>query len=414
MVPITVPNACMLDSLTATMNPMNALSTGSGGSNSVSKAVGRLVASDIRDMTRYAVAQGAINLGQGLCDVPTPPQVIAAAQKALRDGHNSYSFAEGEAVLREALANKLRRHNKMTVNPQSEIVVTLGATGAFNATVQALLDPGDEVILFSPYYGYHKNCLALAGLVPVVVPLLLPSLLIDAQAIQSKITSKTRAIVVCTPANPCGKMYSQDELRILSTIAEANDLIVITDEIYEYIRYDSNAHISPATVGTLGQRTVSIMGMSKTFSVTGWRLGYVVAPLTWAKAIRTVSDLLYVCAPTPLQWGAAAGVGLADDFYRSLSTMYQKKRDLLCTTLSDIGLQPIVPQGAYYVLAQAKSLRCDNSWDAAQVVLNKAGVACIPGRSFFDNEPEPLLRFCFAKEDALLEKACHQLRQADF
>jgi len=370
-----------------------------------------LVQSDIRRMTRECERIGGINLGQGICDLPTPPLVRDAAIAAIRENRSTYSFAEGTLELRKAIAQKLARDNGLQADPASEICVTVGASGAYASAINALLNPGDGILLFEPYYGYHLNAAVVAGLVPQFVTLAPPYFTLREQALESAITDATRAVVVCTPSNPSGKMFSRDDLSALARVAKKHDLLVITDEIYEYIRYDGRPHLSPATVGDLRDRTVSIMGLSKTFSITGWRLGYAVAPPELTRAITLVNDLYYVCAPTPLQLGAAAGFAAPRSYFDELQSGYQRKRDAICSALAAAGLPPIVPQGAYYVLADCSRLGVSSSRQAAMHVLETARVASVPGNAFFRGEEgEKLLRFCFAKDDEVLDEACRRLR----
>jgi len=370
-----------------------------------------LVQSDIRRMTRECERIGGINLGQGICDLPTPPLVRDAAIAAIRENRSTYSFAEGTLELRKAIAQKLARDNGLQADPATEICVTVGASGAYASAINALCNPGDGILLFEPYYGYHLNAAVVAGLVPQFVTLAPPDFTLREQALESAITDATRAVVVCTPSNPSGKMFSRDDLSALARVAKKHDLLVITDEIYEYIRYDGRPHVSPATVGDLRERTVSIMGLSKTFSITGWRLGYAVAPPELTRAITLVNDLYYVCAPTPLQLGAAAGFAAPRSYFDELQSGYQRKRDAICSALAAAGLPPIVPQGAYYVLADCSRLGLSSSRQAAMHVLETARVASVPGNAFFRGEEgEKLLRFCFAKDDEVLDEACGRLR----
>jgi len=376
---------------------------------STSRRLGNLVQSDIRRMTREADRVGAINLGQGLGDLPTPPPVAAGAVAAIEARKATYTYPEGIVELRRALADKLARHNRITADPMTEIVVTVGSGGGFACTLNGLLDPGDGILLFEPYYGYHLNAALVAGLVPHYVTLEAPGFAVTEAALRAAIQPSTRAVVVCTPANPSGKMWSLAELEALARVAAEHDLLVITDEIYEYIRYDGREHLSPATVAGLGDRTVTLMGMSKTFSITGWRIGYAVAPARLARAINLVNDLYYICAPAPLQYGVAAGLAVGDDFYRDLAATYQRKRDLLCDALDRGGLTPIVPHGAYYVLADCSSL-APTALDAAMALLERARVAAVPGTAFQRGAAgERLLRFCFAKNDPDLGEACRRL-----
>lgn len=363
-------------------------------------------------MTRECERVGGINLGQGLGDLPAPEPVQQAAIAAIREGRSQYALPEGVVELRRAIAAKLSRDNGLDADPDTEIVVTSGTTGGFAAVLQALLNPGDGVLLFEPYYGYHLNTLLLSGNVPQFVPLTLPDFAFSETAFRAAIGPETRAVLLCTPSNPSGKMFSEEELRRIGHIARERDLLVITDEIYEYITYDDRRHVSPAAIPGLRERTVSVMGFSKTFSITGWRIGYVVAPEPLAQAINLVNDLFYVCAPTPLQYGVAQGLESPPEYYQHLRAVYQGKRDLLCAGLAEAGLTPLIPQGAYYVLADVARLGYPGAEAAALGILQRTAVAAIPGTAFFQGAVgEQLLRFCFAKHDAVLETAVQRLRE---
>jgi aminotransferase len=377
-----------------------------------SRRIGNLVQSDIRRMTRECVRAGGINLGQGICDTPTPGVVEEAAQEAILL-HSTYSKFEGIDPLREAIARKLQTYNRVTYDPNGEVIVTIGATGAFAATVMALLDPGDEVILFEPYYGYHVNTLRVAGVEPVFVPMQAPNWDIDFAAVAAAITPRTRAILVNTPSNPCGKVWSRAEIEAVGELATRHDLLIFTDEIYEYLTFDGRAHISPASVDGLWDRTITISGYSKTFSITGWRLGYVAAPRALAEPIGLINDLFYVCAPTPLQHAVARGIEqLPDSYYTQLRDDYWRKRDMVCDALRDAGLTPYDPQGAYYVLADVTSLGMASASDAAMALLARTGVASVPGTAFFQGpRGEQMVRFCFAKSQDVLADACERLRR---
>ena len=378
----------------------------------LSNRLANLMQSDIRRMTRECRKVGGINLGQGVCDLPTPPLVKEGAIRAIKKNYSTYSFPEGLIELREAIARKLRLDNDIAADPINEIVVTLGTSGAFTSTVTALLNPGDGIILFEPYYGYHLNVSVLAGIEPQFVELVPPKFAISEDQLRSAILPNTKAIVVCTPANPSGKMFSREELEIISKVANENDLLVISDEIYEYFRYDDRKHVSPATIPSLKDRVVTLMGFSKTFSITGWRLGYAVAPAEMAAAITLVNDVYLICPPTPLQYGVIEGFKLSPEFYETLRINFQKKRKLICDALNVAGMTPIVPQGSYYVLADISKLEFNRSIDAAMALLDKCGVASVPGTSFYRGKTgEKLLRFCFAKDDETLFKACDRICQ---
>ncbi|MFZ4699002.1 MAG: pyridoxal phosphate-dependent aminotransferase [Candidatus Methylumidiphilus sp.] len=379
----------------------------------ISKRIEGFQQSEIRNMTRECDRVGGINLGQGLGDLPAPASVQEGAIAAIRDNYSKYALPEGTIGLREAIAAKLQRDNGIEADPLTEIVVTNGTTGAFATTLQALLNPGDGILLFEPYYGYHLNTILLSGNEPHFLGLALPAFSFTEEGLISAIRPNTRAILVCTPANPSGKVFSKDELKIIAKVAAEHDLLVITDEIYEYITYDGRKHISPATVEGLRERTVSVMGFSKTFSITGWRVGYVLAPPALARAINLVNDLLYVCAPTPLQYGVAKGLAESGPaYFEHLSSVYQLKRDIICEGLAQAGLNPLIPQGAYYVLAEIGHLGYADAKTAALALLEQTGVAGIPGTAFFHGEPgNSLIRFCFAKDDDSLAEAARRLQR---
>ncbi|QWF70543.1 aminotransferase class I/II-fold pyridoxal phosphate-dependent enzyme [Methylomonas paludis] len=367
--------------------------------------------SDIRHMTRECERLGGINLGQGLGDLAAPALVRETAIQAIQNGDNTYTQSEGIVPLRKAIADKVRQDNNLEVDFATEIVVTNGTTGAFAATLAAFLNPGDGILILEPYYGYHLNTILLNSLEPQFLTLAAPEFNLVEADLRNAIRANTKAIIVCTPSNPSGKMFSVEELLIIDRIAEEFDLLVITDEIYEHITYDDRRHVSPASIGNLKKRTVSIMGFSKTFSITGWRLGYAVADAPLAKAINLVNDLLYVCAPAPLQFGTAAGLTGDREFFHSLKHEYQRKRDIICEGLERAGLQPLLPQGAYYVLADISNLGYTSAKAAALAVLEKTGVASIPGSAFFHSAAgENYLRFCFAKDDATLKTAVDRLQ----
>lgn len=378
----------------------------------IARRIQGLVQSDIRRMTRECERVGGINLGQGICDLPTPPLVREGAIAAIRAQKSTYSYPEGAPELRAAIAAKLERVNGIRADPATEIVVTVGATGAFASTIHALLDPGDGILLFEPYYGYHLNAALLAGLEPHYLTLAAPQFRLVEAELVAALRPNTRAVVVCTPGNPSGKMFTRAELEILARVAREHDLLVITDEIYEFIRYDGRPHVSPASVADLSERTVSILGLSKTFSITGWRLGYAVAREEMARAITLVSDLFYVCAPTPLQHGVAEGFRAPPSFFEDLARDYARKREMLCSALESAKLSPVWPEGAYYVLADVGAHGFPGARAAAMALLERTGVASVPGTSFFRGAAgERFLRFCFAKEDAVLEEACRRLAQ---
>lgn len=370
------------------------------------------VQSDIRRMSRECERVGGINLGQGICDLPTIPLVAEGAIEAIRANRATYSRFEGIDPLREKIAAKCRDFNGFDVDPERELVVTIGSTGGFAAAVMATLNAGDEVILFEPFYGYHLNTFRLLGIETRFVPLHLPDWTIDFDELEKAFGPNTRGIVVCTPSNPCGKVFSEDELHRIGELCRKHDAWAYTDEIYEHIVYDGRRHVSMASLDDCREVTITMSGFSKTFSITGWRIGYVAAPAEVSQAIGLVNDILYVCAPTPLQWGVAKGLESDESYYEAMLADYQAKRDMLAAALEDAGTKPLVPQGAYYMLADVSSLGFADGKEAADALLEKGKVASIPGRAFYSSGGgRDLIRFCFAKDQESLERACRQIRE---
>jgi len=367
--------------------------------------------SEIRNMSIECDLMGGINLSQGVCDTEVPLIVRRAAQEAINDGINSYTRYDGIDELREAIAKKQKLYSGMSVSPE-EIVVSAGSTGAFYCACLSLLNPGDEVILFEPYYGYHISTLIATQAVPAYVRMTFPDWRFTYEDLERARTPRTRAIMVNTPANPSGKVFSRAELETIAQFAIRNDLFVFTDEIYEHFVYDGLEHIAPATLPGMRERTITISGLSKTFSITGWRVGYSICDARWAQTIGYFNDLVYVCAPAPLQMGVAKGlIDLGPDYYHRLSIEYLGKRDMICGALGEVGLTPCVPHGAYYVLADISRLPGETSKERAMQLLHRTGVACVPGEAFYhDDAGENLARFCFAKENSVLAEACDRLR----
>jgi aminotransferase len=377
---------------------------------SLSRKAAGIAQSEIRIMSVECEKARGINLAQGICDTEVPEPVQRGAIDAIRCRQNSYTRLDGVAQLRQAIARKMRDYNHVEADPEREIVVTAGSTGAFYSACMALLNPGDEVAVFEPYYGYHVNTLRALDCVPVYVTMHPPRWIFSREQFERAITPNTRAVILNSPANPSGKVFSREELEFISELAVKHDLFVITDEIYEYFLYDANEHVSPASLPGMAERTITISGFSKTYSITGWRIGYAVCDARWAHSIGYFHDLAYICAPSPFQHGVAAGLDeLTPEFYRQLAEEYRAKRDLLCTTLEQIGLAPSWPQGSYYVLADASSLPGSDSKQKAMYLLAQSGVASVPGEAFFSEGGRSLLRFCFAKTDADLEEACRRL-----
>jgi len=388
---------------------------------SFSKRVDLIYQSEIRNMSLECDRVGGINLSQGVCDTEVPEVVRRGAQSAMDEGVNSYTRYDGIDEIRHAIAGKMRSYNGVECDPDKEVVVSVGSTGAFYSACLALLDPGDEVILFEPFYGYHLNTLLAVEVTPKYVTLTPPDWTFAADELEAAITPKTKAVMICTPANPSGKVWTEEEIGVVAEVSAKHDLFVFTDEIYEYFLYDGRQHVSPGSCEGFGDRCITMSGYSKTFSITGWRIGYSVTNERWSTMIGYMNDLIYVCAPAPLQAGVAAGIdALGDDFYAGLITEYAKKRDKICSAIDDAGMTPYVPQGAYYVLADASALPGDSSKAKAMHLLEKTGVATVPGEAFYRPSEEgcagggggaggQMLRFCYAKEDAVLDEACERL-----
>jgi aminotransferase len=383
----------------------------------LSELAPRAMQSEIRAMSMECDRIGGVNLAQGICDTEAPVEVTEAAITAIREGHNIYTRLDGIARLRKAIAAKVLRDQGLTVDPDREILVASGATGGFHAAAMALLNPGDEVILFEPFYGYHASTLKSMRVVPVIVPLDAPATpdadwTLDMDALRAALTPRTRALVINTPSNPSGKIFTRAELEALRTVAVEHGLFVFTDEIYEHFVYGDAEHISPATLDGMRERTIVISGFSKTFSVTGWRLGYVIADAKWLPAMSYFHDLTYVCAPSALQHGAAAGLEqLGPEFYTQLATDHLAKRARIVAALNDAGMRPYIPRGAYYILADASRIPGETAALKARTLLARTGVAAVAGSAFFrSGRGEDLLRFCFAKKDRDLDDACARLR----
>jgi len=378
---------------------------------SISKRSAAIVQSEIRNMTIECDRVGGINLSQGICDLELPLPVKLGAHEAIDRGENHYTRYDGVAALREAIARKMLAYNKIAADPETEIVVSGGSTGALYCACLALLNPGDEVIVLEPYYGYHVNTLLAANAVPVYATLQPPDWAFDIRELDKAVTPRTVGILINTPANPSGKVFSRSELERLAEFVLRHDLFVFTDEIYEYILYDGREHVSPGSLEAIADRTITISGYSKTYSITGWRIGYAVCRAEWAHMIGYVSDLVYVCPPAPLQMGVARGIDeLPAEYYESLSRRYALKREMLCSTLARVGITPHVPQGAYYVLADVSSVPGTTSKEKAMFLLEEAGVATVPGSAFYaSGGGENLVRFCFAKPDDVIAQACERL-----
>lgn len=381
--------------------------------NKLNKNLSLIIQSEIRNMSIECDKVGGINLSQGISNFPLSSYIKQGSEDAIEKGINYYTRYDGVKELREAIALKTSSYNNIKCDPNKNIIVSAGATGAFYCACLAILEPDDEVIIFEPYYGYHLNTLYAVQAVPLFFKLSQPDWTFKIEDLENIITPRTKAIMINTPANPSGKVFSMEELNLLGDFCDKHDLIVFTDEIYEYFLYDNKKHISPGSLEKFRNRTITISGYSKTFSITGWRIGYCIVPEELHDSIGYVNDLVYVCAPSPLQYGVASGINnLPSNFYEALQEKFTKKRDILCAVLEEIGMKPYKPDGAYYMLADVSNVPGTTSKEKAMFILNESKVACVPGMAFYhDDGGENLVRFCFAKEEEELLIARERLRK---
>jgi aspartate/methionine/tyrosine aminotransferase len=366
----------------------------------------------IRETTRLAQRHNAVNLGQGLPEFEPPEEVKEAACRAIRDGFNQYAVTWGIAPLRTAIAEKMRSFNGLGwVNADDHITVCCGATECMMATMLALVDPGDEVVIFQPFYENYGPDAKLTGAVPRFVRLRPPDWSFDPDELRAAFSPRTKAIILNTPNNPTGKVYSRTELEQIAALCIEFDALAFSDEIYEYIRFSDAPHISIASLPGMAERTVTISGLSKTFSVTGWRLGYCVAPAAITAGIRKAHDFLTVGAPHPLQVAGAAAMALPQTYFDGLADHYRHRREVLVPYLRDAGFRVEPPEGAYYIMADFSNLSDLDDVAFVRRMIETVGVAAVPGSSFF--EPKDLgrrhIRFMFAKQDDTLHEAGRRL-----
>lgn len=364
----------------------------------------------IREMTRVANSHGAINLAQGFPDFPMPEPMKDAACAAIHGDINQYAITWGTPALRLAIAEKYRRWYDMDIDPDREITVCCGATEAMAAVFLALIDPGDEVIVFEPYYENYGPDAILAGAKPVFVPLEGLEWKLDPEKLRAAFSKKTRAIVVNTPHNPTGRVFNREEISLIAELCQEFDAIAITDEIYEHIRYAGSHHVL-ATWPGMRERTVTISGLSKTFSCTGWRLGYAIAPAEMSSPIRKIHDFLTVGAPAPLQAAGAIGMAFGAEYYNQMALDYRERRDVMVNALNDSGFRFSAPEGAYYVLADFTEISDLRGVEFAMWHAKDVGVATVPGTSFYHDPKlgETVTRFAFCKKAETLEKAAERL-----
>lgn len=365
----------------------------------------------IREMTRLAQRHDAVNLAQGMPDFDTPLEIREAACKAIHDGYNQYAVTWGAPVLRQAIAEKARRFNGISCDPDENVTVCCGATECMMATMLAVVDPGDEVIVFQPFYENYGPDGLLSGAHPVWVHLRPPHWTFDPDELRKAFSSKTKAIILNTPNNPTGRVFTYDELSLIAELCHHHDVLALTDEIYEHIIYSDKPHVSMATLEGMADRTVTISGLSKTFSMTGWRLGYCIAPAAISAGIRKVHDFLTVGAPHPLQIAGATALHLPDGYYQKLVDEYRRRRDVFLPYLREAGLAFHEPEGAYYVMTDITPFGHENDLSFVQWLVKEIGVAAVPGSSFFSPRSlgEQQVRFMFAKREETLHQAGERL-----
>ncbi len=365
----------------------------------------------IREMTRRALACGAVNLAQGFPDFPAPAEIKEAAKRAIDEDYNQYAITHGSPNFRRAIADKARSYNQLDCDPDNNVTVTCGATEGMIASLLAVINPGDEVVIFEPFYENYGPDVIIAGATPRYVTLHEPDFSIDPAELQAAFSSRTKAIVINTPHNPTGKVFSRAELELIADSCRRFDALAITDEIYEHIIYDGHRHLSIGSLEGMRDRTITISGLSKTYSITGWRLAYVIACERLTAAIRKVHDFLTVGAPHPLQEAGAFALRLPASFYAGLRAMYERKRQRLLAALTDAGLRCRQPAGAYYIMAEIGELGFADDFAAADFLLKEIGVAAVPGSSFYHRAElgRGLLRFTFSKSDETLDRAAERL-----
>ena len=377
------------------------------------KRTDHFVESVIRDMTRLSLKHNAINLAQGFPDFPAPKELKQAAALSIMEDYNQYSITWGAKDLREEISRKAEQYNHIETDPESEVTITCGSTEAMMASMLALINEGDEAVIVEPFYENYGPDAEVSGAVPRFVPLNDDNS-IDEDALYGAFNRKTRVIILNTPNNPCGKVFTKGELKMIADLCIDNDVIAVTDEIYEYILYDKKKHISIGSLDDMKDRTITISGFSKTYSVTGWRIGYALAQKDLTSAIRKVHDFLTVGAPAPLQHACVTALRFPDSYYEELSAMYDGKRKFLYNALVKAGFKCEMPQGAYYILADIPDGVTMDDMAFAKYMVSKVGVAAVPGSSFYRSEAgRHKLRFTFSKKDETLQEAAKRLDNLD-
>ncbi len=365
----------------------------------------------IRSMSQVAAKHGAINLGQGFPDFDPPREIMDAAKQAIDDGYNQYAVTWGAPVLRQGLARKLKSFNKIDADPEKNIVVTCGATEAMMAAMLTIIEPGESVIIFEPFYENFGPDAIVSGATPIHVPLIAPDYQPDPEALKAAFAHQPKAIIVNTPGNPTGRIFTDETLRLIADLCAETGTIAITDEIYEHMVYDGKHHTSLATVGDMQAQTITIGGFSKTYSVTGWRLAYTAAPDTITRGIKRVHDFLTVGAAHPLQIAGAAALELPDSYYTWLRDTYQEKRDFMMGVLEGAGFRCHRPDSAYYIMAEFSDIRDVDDTEFAMWMTQEHGVTAIPGSSFYADKElgARMVRFAYPKKMETLQAAADRL-----
>ena len=363
----------------------------------------------IRRMTRISAQYNAVNLSQGFPDFDPPKELMDRLSQVAYEDFHQYSITWGAQGFREALAAKQTRFMGHPVDPNREIVVTCGSTEAMMAAMMTVTNPGDKVVIFSPFYENYGADTILSGAEPVYVPLHPPEFNFDPAELEQAFQQHPKTLILCSPSNPCGKVFTKEELLFIADLAQKYDTYVITDEVYEHIVYAPHKHVYFASLPGMWERTISCSSLSKTYSITGWRLGYTIAPEEITERIKKVHDFLTVGAAAPLQEAVIPGLNFGQDYYDKLQATYTHKRDLFLKGLKDVGLEFSEPQGAYYVLMDITPFGYDNDLEFCQVLAKEVGVGAVPGSSFFREPVNHLIRFHFAKKDETLNEALNRL-----
>ena len=363
----------------------------------------------IRRMTRISNQYGAVNLSQGFPDFDPPKEILNRLAEVTKEDFHQYSITWGAQNFREALARKHKHFTGTEIDPNGEIVVTCGSTEAMMAAMMSVTNPGDKVIVFSPFYENYGADTILSGAEPIYVPLVPPAFTFDADVLEDAFRQHPKALILCNPSNPCGKVFTYDELKIIADFAEKYDTFVITDEVYEHIVYAPHKHTYFSTLPNMRERTIMCGSLSKTYSITGWRLGYVIASPHIIETVKKVHDFLTVGAAAPLQEAAVVGLNFGDDYYADLQRKYTEKRDLFLNGLDRLGISHTVPEGAYYILLDISEFGYESDLEFCEKLAEKVGVGAVPGSSFFKEPENRYIRLHFAKKKDTLNDALNRL-----